>query len=807
MKRKKRKWLKDAFLLLLALGFFSAGALLVWTATIKIPDLGSLESFKMAQSTKIYDRTEKVLLYDVHQNIKRTIIPLDQVPLTTKNAAIAIEDSRFYEHRGVDIRSIFRAVFVNISVGGYSQGGSTITQQVVKNAFLSPEKTITRKLKEWIMAIKMEQSLSKEKILELYFNEVPYGGSVYGIEQASLSFFGKHAAELSLSESAYLAALPQAPTFYSPYGNNRSKLDDRKNIVLKRMFELGFITNDDYQKALAEKSTFLSAQEEGITAPHFVMMVKQYLEEKYGKDMLENGGLKVITTLDADLQVKAEENVRKYGEENVKQFNAHNAAMVAADPKTGQILIMVGSRNYFDKSIDGNFNVALSPNRQPGSSFKPFVYATAFMKGYTPDTVVFDLPTEFNSSCSPFGAPLSPDTKQSECYMPENYDKISRGPMTLRNALAQSVNIPAVKVFYLAGVQDSADTAKKMGITTLKKPKQYGLTLVLGSGEVSLYEMTGAYGVFANGGEKNPNAFILRVEDDKGNKLEEFKQNNEPVIPKDIALQISDVLSDNDARAPAFGESSSLNFTDRSVAVKTGTTNNYRDAWIIGYTPSFVLGTWVGNNNNTPMEKKVAGFIVAPMWHAVMEEALKKMPIENFEKPAPAPTGIKPILRGQWAGNTGGVHSILYFVDKDDPLGQQPANPEKDSQFLNWETPVRQWVEKNPEKISFTAPESGILRAPENKPKVFITSLVPGASHDAREKIQVNFAAVGILPTLKADFFVNGIFIGTSKNSPFNFSFIPKEIDGIQEQNELTVVAYDTAQNTGEAKVNFGVVK
>jgi 1A family penicillin-binding protein len=827
-------FVKNTFLVLSAIGFFLAGVFFIWTATIKIPELNSLEDWKMVQSTKIYDRTGKVLLYDVHGNIKRTIIPLDRVSTTTKNAAIAIEDSRFYEHHGIDIRSVFRAIFVNIGTGEYSQGGSTITQQVVKNAFLSPEKTITRKLREWVMAIKMEQLLSKDDILALYFNEVPYGGSVYGIEEASLSFFGKHAKNLSLSESAYLTALPKAPTYYSPYGNNKDKLEDRKNLVLKRMLELGYITNDDYNKAVKEKTVFLPTREEGITAPHFVMMVKQYLEEKYGKDMLENGGLKVITTLDADLQVKAEDIVKKYGEDNLKQFNARNAAMVAADPKTGQILVVVGSRDYFNKDIDGNFNVALSPNRQPGSSFKPFVYATAFMKGYTPDTAVFDLPTEFNSSCSPFGVPLLPNMSPDECYMPEDYDHVYRGPMILRDALAQSVNIPAVKMFYLTGVQDSADTAKKMGITTLKNPKQYGLTLVLGSGEVSLYEMTGAYGVFANSGERNPNAFILRVEDDKGNKLEEFKQESERVIPKDIALQISDILSDNAARAPAFGENSFLNFSDRSVAVKTGTTNNYRDAWIIGYTPSFVLGTWVGNNDNTSMEKKVAGFIVAPMWHAVMEEALKKIPVENFEKPTPIPFDIKPILRGAWMGNesyfidqTSGqlatdltpsefrvekfvpnTHSILYWVNKNDPRGPVPSNPWTDSQFINWETPIRQWVEKN--GVSQTSlPPRGFdnIHTPENKPRVFLTSFASGTSYKSTEKIQVTFAAVGNRPTQKADFFVNGTFIGTSKTAPFSFSFIPKEVDGIREQNELRVLVYDTALNTGETVVEFKVVE
>lgn len=830
----KKISLKNAFILFLAFGFFFAGIVFIWAATIKIPSLNSLEEWKMSQSTKIYDRTEKVLLYDVHGNIKRTIIPLDQIPDITKNAAIAIEDSRFYQHTGIDLRSILRAVFVNIGSGEYSQGGSTITQQVVKNAFLTPEKTLSRKLKEWVMALKMEQKLNKSQILELYFNEVPYGGSIYGIEEASRAFFGKSTKDLSLPESAYLAALPQAPSYYSPYGNNKSKLDERKNLVLKRMLELGFIGNNEYEAAIKEKIEFHPPQEEGITAPHFVMMVKQYLEEKYGKEVVENGGLKVITTLDAELQLKAEEVVQKYGETNVKQFNARNAAMTAMDPKTGQVLIMVGSRDYFNKDIDGNFNVALSPNRQPGSSFKPFIYATAFMKGYTPETIVFDVPTEFNSSCSPYGVPTLPDMQPSECYMPENYDHVYRGPMTLRNALAQSVNIPAVKMFYLTGVADAVETAKKMGITTLKNPKRYGLTLVLGSGEVSLYEMTSAYGVFANSGERNPNNFILRVEDDKGVKLETFERESEQVIPKNIALQINDVLSDDAARAPAFGGNSALSFPNNNVAVKTGTTNDYRDAWIIGYTPSFTLGAWVGNNDNTPMEKKVAGFIVAPMWHEVMEAALRKFPLESFEAPEPIPSDIKPILRGVWMGNasyfidkTSGqlttdltppelrvekfipnAHSILYWVDKNDPLGPAPGNPAKDPQFLNWETPVRQWVESNGVEQNFSTPTgSDTIHTAENRPKVFIIYPIPGATYANTDKISVKIVAVGKLPTSKADFFLNGTFLGTSKTPPFDFSLIPNQTAGIQDQNELTIVAYDTALNQGEAKINFKVAQ
>lgn len=676
-----------------SVALFMTGILALWVATVKIPDTSDFDKKVLSQSTKIYDRTGEILLYSVNENLRRTVVPIADIATTTKQATIAIEDARFYEHHGVDPKSIFRAIFVNVGSLGYTQGGSTITQQVAKNTFLTPEKTITRKLKEWVLALKIEGLLSKEEILELYFNLSPYGGNIYGIEEAAQSFFGKKAKDLTLAESAYLASLPQAPSRYSPYGNHKDALETRKNIVLDRMQELGFISEEERDRAKKEKVSFFPQQEHSIKAPHFVMMVRQHLEEKYGKEAVVNAGLRVVTTLDAKLQAKAEEVVRKYGEENVTKFNAHNAAAVGLDPRSGQILLMVGSRDYFNKDIDGNFNVAIAPNRQPGSSFKPFVYATAFMKGYTPDTVVFDLPTEFNSSCAPGGTPRASEMNPDECYSPENYDHSYRGPMTLRSALAQSVNVPAVKVFYLAGVKDSLSTARKMGITTLTDPKRYGLTLVLGSGEVSLLEMTNAYGVFANEGVRNPSSYILKVEDREENVLEEWRQETEEVIPAEIARKISNILSDNAARTPAFGNSSFLHFPDREVAVKTGTSNDYRDAWIIGYTPSFVLGSWAGNNDATPMTKQVAGFIIAPMWNAIISEVLALSPNEYFTRPEPEPEDLKPVLRGMWTdGNLENTHEILYWVDKNNPRGPVPGAPWNDSQFENWEAPVRAWA-------------------------------------------------------------------------------------------------------------------
>ncbi len=804
-KNSKKSVTKNFIIGLFSLFLLFIGISLFWLATIQIPSLDSLESWRMSESTKILDRTGKVLLYDVHENIKRTVIPLDQVSPNAQTATIAMEDSRFYQHFGIDPRAILRMIFVNLTDQGFSQGGSTITQQVVKNAFLSPEKTITRKVKEWIMAIKIERMLTKKQILELYFNEVPYGGNIYGIEEASKAFFGKKASELTLGEAAYLAALTPAPTYYSPYGNNKDKLIEREGLVLNRMLELKVITQEQYDAAKKEKITFLPQQDEGIEAPHFVVMVKQYLEEKYGKDVVENGGLRVTTTLDADLQSKAEEIVKKYGDSNATAYNASNAAAVGLDPKTGQVLAMVGSRDYFNKEIDGNFNVALSPHRQPGSSFKPFIYATAFMKGYTPDTVVFDVPTEFNTKCTVDGRPGSPDVKPGECYMPGNYDDTYRGPMTLRDALAQSVNVPAVKVFYLAGIQNSIETARKMGITTLKDAKQYGLTLVLGSGEVSLYEMTGAYGVFANNGLKNDNTFILKVEDAKGEVMEEYEQDQQDVLPKDIALKITDILADNVARAPLYDTNSPLYFPDRQVAVKTGTTNDYRDAWIIGYTPSFVLGVWAGNNDNSPMEKKISGFIVAPMWHDIMVEELAKIPTETFEKPEPTPTDIKPILRGDW--KTGGVHSILYWVNKDDPLGPTPSNPANDPQYNLWEYPVRAWATGNgvggiSASATYAAPKTS-----EDTPKISLMSPFAGSTFNPAEKIPVNFQGSGKYPIIKAELYVNGTLLETRNSAPFSFSFYPGHVSNLQEDNTIKVVVSDSQGNTSQVSTTFKVNK
>lgn len=813
-----------------------AAMMIIWVSSLKIPDFNSFEDRKTVNSTKIYDRAGKVLLYDIHQDVKRTSVSFEDMGAKIKNATVAIEDADFYNHKGVRVSSTIRALLSNIFHVGIGGGGSTITQQLVKNSLLTQERSISRKIKEWVLAIKIEKSMSKEKILELYLNEAPYGGTIYGVEEASRTFFNKKTHELSLAEAAYIAAIPQSPSFLSPYGKNKDKLNERKNLVIYRMKQIGFITEDEYSQAKNEVVTFAPRGAEGIKAPHFVFFIKDYLEEKYGSEMVEKGGLKVTTTLNYDLQVKGEEIVKEGAIKNEKDWDGKNASLVAIDPKTGQILTMVGSRDYFDKKIDGNYNVATA-SRQPGSSFKPFIYATAFNKGFTPDTVLFDVPTEFQTTCNPYGKAL-PGHSQSNCYMPDNYDGKFRGPMKLRDALAQSINIPAVKLFYLAGLKDSLQTAEDMGISTLTDINRYGLTLVIGGGEVTLLDMTNAYGVFANEGIKNPYTGILKVENKDGKILEEFTDKERNILPKNTALTISSILSDNQARIPTFGVNSPLYIPKKDVAVKTGTTNNNKDAWTIGYTPSIAVGVWAGNNDNKPM-KKGGSAVAGPIWNKFMVEILKILPDEKFEAPdLEVDKGTtKPILRGYWQGNDNffidkisgklateftpeetkeekvitNVHSILYWVDRKDIKGSPPLNPENDSQYEHWEVPIQNWWGQNRLNYHITTlsekpTEEDDVHVEENKPIITIKEPNADKPYLLNEKIQLLISTSGRFSLKKIDIFVNDIYLGSSE-APFNFSFIPNELDNLKEENEIKIISYDSVYNRGETTSIFRIIR
>ncbi len=689
--RVKHKILKEIILITISLFVIFFALIIVWISTIQLPDFNNFENRYIANSTKIYDRTGKIVLYNIHDNIKRTEVPLSEINTYIQQATISIEDAHFYEHFGFRPTSFIRAVIANLTSGGYSQGGSTIDQQVVKNALLTREKTVTRKLKEIILSIKLDREVPKDTILQIYLNESPYGGTIYGVEEASLTYFEKHAKDVSLTEAAYLAALPQSPTYYSPYGKHLDALEKRKNLVLERMYELGYITEE--QKNFSQNETLIFEKNNANSgkALHFVMYIKEQLVEIYGEDTVQNGGLKVISTIDYDLQKKLEDIVKEGALANDAKFKAKNAALIAIDPKTGQILSMVGSRDFFDTEIPGQFNITTA-SRQPGSSIKPIVYAAAFMLGYTPETVLFDVPTQFSTLCDAYGKPLQ-GKDDSVCYMPENYDNQFRGPISLRNALAQSLNIPAVKILYLTGLKNAINLAQAMGLSTINDPARYGLSMVLGGGEVTLLELTNAYGVFADNGIYHKPQGILEVRDADNTLLQKFSLQEKEVLSESVTSLISSVLSDQNAKIPAYGANSPLFFGERPVASKTGTTNDFRDVWVIGYTPSIVIGMWGGNNDNSPIDKKVAGLVLAPIWHKAMVTAIGTSSIEYFPDPLPNTTS-KPILHGNYCGNDG-IHTILASVIKDNPTDGYPNNPYGDSQYSLWETGIQNWLSKN----------------------------------------------------------------------------------------------------------------
>jgi penicillin-binding protein 1C len=833
--RKRYKFIKTIILLGLSAAFIVIGLGALWVATLKMPDLNSFKNRKVVESTKIYDRTGNVLLFDTGANVKLTLVPISEISPSVQKAVIAIEDSNFYNNIGIEPLSIVRALIADFTARTYSQGASTITQQVVKNSLLTQDKTVARKIKELVLSMKLARSMSKDQILETYLNETPFGGTIYGVEEASQQFFGKNAKDLDTAEAAYLAAIPQAPTYFSPYGNHRDALDARQRLVLGRMKSLGFIGADEYKTAMAKKVQFLSKNSGGIRAPHFVMYVRDYLLQKYGEDAV-NSGLRVITTLDYGMQQKAENVITKFGPSLESNFNASNTAVVAIDPKTGDILTMVGSRNYFDTK-HGNYNVATA-HRQPGSTFKPFVYATLFKRGYTPETVLFDTETEFSVYCTPEGKPKNPsDDPKKVCYNPDEYDNTFEGPLTVRQALAQSRNVPAVKALYLAGIPDSIHTAEDMGVTSLTDPNRYGLTLVLGGGEVSLLDMTSAYGVFANDGIRNPYRSILEVDDNKGNVLEKTAVSPTQAVQPEIVRQISSILSDTSVRMDSLKPIAES--VGRPVAIKTGTTNDYRDVWTIGYTPNLVIGAWAGNNDNTPMQHNVAGLIISPLWGAFMSQAVKDLPEEAFQNPPQPLTDGKPVLRGIWQGGSSykidtvsgklatqyspsettkeivvpNVHSILYWVNKDDPRGPGPSNPKDDPQFDRWEYGVRKWFEtwqkSHPEfkeNVSITVPTlSDDVHLPDNAPKVSILAPADNATLNPNQLLTLKLQVTGRYLAQKTEVYLNGKYVMTADRDPLNISFVPADVGSLSTNNTISVTVYDKAYNKGQASITFGL--
>ncbi len=704
-KIRHKKGIKIAFFIgkLLAFGLLAFCLFILFLFFYYTYDLPQPEKFTetpFVQSTKIYDRTGKVLLYDIYGEEKREIVPFDKISDNLKHSVLASEDARFYQHGGIDLEAIARSILVDLKFKSASQGASTITQQLIRAVYLNNQKTLARKVREVVLSIELEQKYSKDQIFDWYLNEIPFGQNTYGIQAAAETYFNKPASDLSIAESATLTAMIPAPSYYSPYGTHKAQLLERKDYILGRMKELGYINSQQLIEAKNEVLTF-SDNTTPIKAPHFVMYVKQYLEDKYGVDVLQQKGFKVYTTLDWDIQDYAEQAIRDAEKTNL-HFHANNTALVAIDPKTGEILSLVGSKDYFGTSypkgcdqkpngsclFDPNFDVATLGLRQPGSSFKPFVYATAFKKGYTPNTVLWDVKTEFNPSCSPDGNGKK-DQYGLACYNPSDYDGNYRGPVSLRSALDESLNIPSVQLLYLAGLPDSLQTAHDMGITTLNDPMRYGLSLVLGGGEVTLLDMTSAYGVFATEGQKISPVSILKIEDSDGNIIEQNEKQPTKVLDTQVAREMSNVLSDNNARAPIFGLNSPLHFNNYQVAAKTGTTQYFNDGWTMGYTPFVSLGVWVGNNDNSSTTNEGVG-LAAPIWHKVMQKILDSHPIENFTPPDSIQSP-NPILMGQFpAGEP--IHSILYYIDKNNPEGPPPQNPYNDPQYSSWEAATQNWI-------------------------------------------------------------------------------------------------------------------
>jgi membrane peptidoglycan carboxypeptidase len=623
--RRFWKWVGIGGLTLLVFFLLSA----IWLLQ-DLPGPNGIKNDKTAVNTILYDRTGKNILYQIHGDINRDLISFDDMPAVVRDSTIAIEDKNYYHHGAIDPAGVARAGIYDLTHHGLVQGGSTLTQQFIKNAVLTDQRSVWRKYKEIVMSEELELLYSKNDILRMYLNEIPYGSQAYGIQAASQTFFGIDAKDLgdgsslSLSRSATLAAMLNAPTFYSPYGTNTDLLIDRRNLVLQEMQEQGYISKDQQKAAAALTLTDLNfkpqSEYQDTIAPHFVEYVREQLVDKYGEKAVDEGGLKVVTTLDSNDQKIAQSVVTKYAKINARDYNATNAALVSADPKTGQVLAMVGSADFNDTAIDGNVNVATA-SRQPGSSFKPFVYATAWKKNYFPGSTLYDLTTDFGGG-----------------YKPSNYSHEQNGPVGMRQAIDGSLNIPAVKTLYLAGIGDSIQTAHDMGITTLNAdPSTYGLALVLGAGGVKLTDMVAGYGTFADNGVAVPQKVILKVTDQKGHTLEDNTKTpkGKQAIDPQVAYEMQNVLSDNNARAFVFGSHSPLTLgSSRPVAAKTGTTDSFRDGWTLGFTPQVVTGVWTGNSDDSPMVSGSDGVVTAgPIWHDYMQQVLAGQPVEQFVQP------------------------------------------------------------------------------------------------------------------------------------------------------------------------------
>lgn len=798
------EWRKRRILKFSGSGGFFLLTLMVAIATIGLPFPGKVQADR-AQATEIYANDNATLLYKLRGEKNRTSIDFPEMPKCIKDATVAVEDKDFYKHKGFDPRGFARAFYTDVAsrstAGG---GGSTITQQLVKNVFLSPEQTITRKTKELVLSLEIEQMFAKDEILRIYLNEIPYGNSAYGIQSAAQTYFGKHAKELTLPECATLAAIPRAPTYYSPYNNtDPSRLKIRAKYVVDQMVAEKYITEAEGEAAKAEIDKgleYTAAKGEEIKAPHFVFYVREQLEQKFGAKRTQEGGYRVVTTLDAGKQDIAEDVVRTAARSRFSGYGASNAALTSIDHRTGDIVAMVGSVDYFDVAGQGNVNVATA-ERQPGSSIKPIVYLAAFQKGradtglaLNPATLLWDVKTDFGGG-----------------YAPNNYDQRFRGPVSARDGLQQSLNVPSVKMLDLVGLPDALRFANRMGISSLKPENadKYGLSLVLGGGEVKLVDLTTAYGVIANKGDKAPTRAILKIDDIK--KRTVFKADPTPrkdrVVSEALAYQITNVLADDAARAPQFGRNSALTLPGREAAAKTGTTDSYRDAWTMGFTPQLTSGVWLGNNDNRPMNQVGGSIGAAPIWQEYMRRALQDQPADKFERPGGVKeeqvdrlTGLKPnggptkkeiftaenapTDKSPIAGDTCGKVDV-----KSGLKSERPNNP-------NWENPVQAFIRSR----GITISGFNDTKSAECGPTVSIIS--PANGEKVSGTIEIQARATSDRGIKNVTFTWDGQEIGVEQKAPFIVKYTVTDKSG---SHTIAAKAVDEDGNEKTATITVTV--
>ncbi len=872
-------WKKIRIVLAGLIGLFLA-AVLIFLAILfpSLPDIDDIQSLVAAESSVILDRDGEVL-YTIHGDENRKTVPLSEISPHAPQAIMSIEDDEFYSHSGVDFKAFLLAVCGELRICSTSRGGSTLTQQFVKNAFLGPERTYTRKAKEIILSLQLEGKYSKDEIMEMYLNRIPYGSNIYGVEVASHTFFDKPSSELTIAESAILAAVPKAPSYYSPYGTHQYATIDiseeeildlgieseqnlvdanpdfiskgligktyvfgeegeerqiyikgRVDFVISRMLELGYISEDEADIAIEEaKAIEFTPYRESITSPHFVMYVREMVEAKYGKDQIEKGGLKITTTINGAMQEAADNAVDEHAERNETNFLATNASLVALDPDNGQILAMVGSRDFWNDEIDGKVNVSLRP-RLPGSSFKPIVYAAAFLQGYAPTTVLYDVSTKFGS-----------------WYEPENFDGEFRGPVSMRASLGASLNIPAVKTTYLAGVPNVLDLARKLGINLNQPDDWYGLSLGLGAGEARLIDMVGAYGTFANGGYRVEPIAILKIEDKNGNILEEYEapKKRSLILDPQVAYLINNILSDREARPDEYWRGM-LTVPGHVNGAKTGTSNkkkndvNYPfDTWTIGYTRQLAAGVWAGNANGDHLSLRASGLdVAAPIWKAFMTEATKEMENKQFGKPE----GIKYVKVSSKSGKlpsentpeedivTGTFASFstpreydnsyqLVEIDKVSGLLATEYTPESAIEEIaffshhsivpdnpNWENAVRAWAEENDEAAEVPTEYDDVHTA-ENmteKPQIKIES--------PSSKSTVSPPNVGVWVDInspagiqKVEYYWDDELVYTAESSPYKGTVEVSSKEKNGSSHTIKAIVYDELYRTSQSSITVKI--